>query len=392
MQALIFCSCGVDVHEKMIEACIIKGGAEDDRIVLRQQFSTMQEGLISFAQWLHTNECFHIAMESTGVYWMPVYEAIEKYCHYYEKIYVVNAHHFKNLPGRKSDIKDAEWLAGLLRHGLLSSSYVPERLTRNLREASRLYKKAKAERSRYINRVEKLLQSHGIKLSSVLSDVLCVSGRNILNILAVRGSLTVSDVESCLRGRTKFTAAEIHSSASSSLNTAECAMLTLLLKKVDRADDDIYDILSIMSDIAAPYETQLTLIDSVYGIDSLSALLILAEIGHNPHLHFSTSERLCSWAGLCPRNDQSAGKVFSRKILPGNPYIKSILCQVAWVAVKNRNNPYGKWFWSHQSKIGRKKAIVAVSRKILSAIYCILRDGTFFDPDYEAGRKKTSTA
>ena len=167
-------------------------------------------------------------------------------------------------------------------------------------------------------------------------------------------------------------------------------MLSLLLQKIYRADDDLSSILALMSDIASPHEAQLEQIDSVYGIDKLSGLLILAEIGANPSLNFSSPERLCSWAGLSPRNDQSAGKVLSRKILPGNPYIKSILCQVAWVAVKDRKSPFGIWFWSHQARMGRKKAIIAVSRKILTTIYCILRDGSFYNPDYELSRNKIS--
>jgi transposase len=368
---------------------MIKGTADDKPQIIRKQFSTFQDSLIEFAQWLYANGCRHIAMESTGVYWMPVYEAIETYCHYHEKIFVVNAHHFKNIPGRKSDVKDAEWIASLLRHGLLTSSYIPERNIRNLREASRLYKKSVGEHSRYVNRTEKLLQAHGFKLSSVLSDMFCVSGRNILNLLAERGSLTQDDVKACIRGRTKMTAPEIHRAVSGSLNTAERMMLSMLLEKIRRAESDMSSILQIMSEIAGPYENQLRLLDSIYGIGPLASLLILAEIGADPSQNFQTSGALCSWAGLCPRNDQSAGRVSSRRILPGNPYIKSILCQVAWVAVKNRKTAFGAWFWSHQARMGRKKAIVAVSRKILTAIYCMLRDGTSFDPDFEANRKKT---
>jgi len=379
MQALLYCCCGVDVHENMIEACILKGESDNPKI-LHRQFKTLQDDLISFTLWLYENECYHIAMESTGVYWRPVYEAIETYSHYVESVIVTNAYEMRNLPGRKTDIKDAEWIATLLRHGLLRHSFIPEKNIRNLREASRLYKKMVAEKSRFSNRIEKLLQAHGFKLSSVLSDILCKSGRNILNVLADRGSLTATDISQCLKGKTKCSAEEIHSAVSGELNEYERQMLKLLLRRITTLDEDIVSVLDIMASMAQPYTVQLSQIDSVIGIDRKAALLILAEISASPQDNFSTSERLCSWAGLSPRNDESAGKVKSRKILPGNPYIKSILCQVAWVAASNRKNNFGQWFWSHQGKMGKKKAIVAVSRKILTTIYVLLRDGTFYDP------------
>ncbi len=288
----------------------------------------------------------------------------------------------KSLPGRKSDIRDAEWIATLLRHGLLTASFIPPKEIRTLREASRLYKKFVGEKCRYVNRLEKLLQTHGCKLSSVLSDILCVSGRNILKLLAVRGSLTVQDVAACLKGKTKYPAEKIHGALPATFGELERSLLSLLLHKIDSALQDINGILELMSRIAKPFSVQLAQINSVIGIDTTAALLILGEIGASPHLNFSTPNRLCSWAGLVPRNDESAGVVKSRKILPGNPYIKSILCQVSWAAVSNRKNPFGQWFWSHQSKLGKKKAIVAVSRKILTTIYCLLRDGSFYDPEW----------
>ena len=204
MQALLYCCCGVDVHDEMIETCIIKG-FEDEPEIIRKQFQTKPKGLEDFTMHLIEHECFFISMESTGVYWRPVYEAIEDHCERFDKIVVTNAAHMRNVPGRKKDQDDAEWLATLLRHGLLKSSFVPERVFRDLREASRLYKKFVGERSRYVNRIMKLLQAHGFKLSNVLSDVLGASGRNILKALAVRSSLSVEDISSCVRGRPRRT-------------------------------------------------------------------------------------------------------------------------------------------------------------------------------------------
>jgi len=371
----------VDVHDEMIETCIIKG-LGDEKEFIRKRFGTNPEDLKAFAEHLSNNDCYHIAMESTGVFWRPVYESIEKYCRYVEGIVVTNAAHMRNLPGRKADADDAEWISTLLQHGLLRSSFVPPRAFRDMREASRLYKKFVGEKSRYTNRIIKLLQAHGIKLSLVLADILCMSGRNILNALAEKGSLSEADVKNCLKGTLKHSPAEIHASVSNSLEPAECAMLVLLLRKIETAESDMQEIVSLMLRLAEPYQKALEQLDSIPGIDTVAALLLLAEISATPHLYFSSPEKLCSWAGLSPRNDESAGKVKSRKILPGNPYVKSILCQAAWAAVRCRNSPFRDWFWTHRGKLGDKKAIIAVSRKMLTVIYRLLESGDLFNPNH----------
>ena len=377
MQPILECCCGVDVHRDMIEACIIRGVENPE--ILRKQFSTFQNELQEFVKWLYDNDCYHIGMESTGVYWRPVYEAIEEYSPYYENIIVTNAHNMRNLPGRKTDVKDAEWIATLLQHGLLEPSFVPERAIRDLREFSRTYKNCVSEKSRCLNRLEKFLQTHGFKLSSVLSDINSVSGIRILTVLAETGSLSVDDVKNAVSSNTKKSADEIQLAVCGRLNANECFLLSDFLEQLQLIEKHIQTILTKMQEIAAPYQRVIDQLDSITGIDITSALLIVAEIGAAPQENFPTSSHLCSWAGLSPRNDQSAGKIKSKKVLPGNPYIKSILCQVAWVAVRSRKTPFGAWFWSHQGKLGKKKAIVAVSRKILSLIYYLIANDTFYD-------------
>lgn len=380
MQALLFCCCGVDVHRDMIEVCILKGVDNDPR-VFRAQFKTTQSELKRFVTWLQDYNCLHIAMESTGVYWRPVYEVIEEHLQNYEQLLVVNAHHMRNLPGRKNDIKDAEWIATLLRHGLLESSFVPERIIRNLREYSRLHRSFVQERSRYLNRLEKFLQSHGFKLSSVLSNIIGLSGRNLLNTLAEKGCIDPKDVVKAVGNRIKRPLEEIESAVCGKLVLSECKLLQYLLKKIDDSQKDITSILSEMESLSHPYKKALAQLDSIPGIDMTAALAIMAEISSKPQESFLTSAHLCSWAGLSPRNDESAGKVKSRKVLHGNPYIKSILCQCAWAAVRSRKSPLAKWFWSHQGKLGRKKAIIAVARKILALSYTLLKNDEFYDPN-----------
>lgn len=372
MQALLECCCGIDVHRDMVEVCILRGTTDEPEVV-RSQFKTTKPDLMNLVNWLSQNECFHIAMESTGVYWRPVYEAIEQQSKYYENMMVVNAHHMRNLPGRKTDTKDAEWIATLLRHGLLESSFVPDRVIRNLREYSRLHRSFVGERTRYINRLEKFLQTHGFKLSSVMSNIIGVSGRNLLNTLAETGSLNSSEVAKAVGKKLRTPIEEIESAVCGSINVDERIMLKLILKKIDDSLADIDSVLKSMQELAKAYEVQTEIIKSIPGIDINATLAIVGEISATPQDKFDSAEKLCSWAGLSPRNDQSAGKVKSRKIMHGNPYVKSILCQVAWSAVRSRNSYFNSWFWSHQGKLGRKKAIIAVSRKILKLIYHLLK-------------------
>lgn len=380
MDILLSCVCGVDVHEKMIEACILKQQGIET-IAVRRQFSTMPRELSAFVKWLYENECYHIAMESTGVYWRPIYETIEREMPEHKGIIVGNAYHIKNVPGRKSDVKDAEWIAKLLMHGLIENSFVPERDIRSLRELTRTYKKFVGENSRYKNRIEKFLQSHGFKLSSVLKDIFCVTGRNILDSLARRGSLTVEDVSLCMRGRLKSSAYEIFEAINIPLSQIDRKILSMLLDRLKTAEKDLEEIKRLMDEVTEPYSRQLEIIDSIPGIDKLAAYIILAEIGGEPQKDFKTYGRLCSWAGLVPRNDESAGKIYSKKVLPGNQYLKPILNQVAWVAVKQRETPFHDWFWSRQKRLGQKKAITAVSRKILKLIYTLISSDTLYNKD-----------
>lgn len=380
MQAILNCCCGLDVHKDIIQACILRGDADKEPDIIRAEFKTLQNDLQALCFWLLENECFHIAMESTGVYWRPVYEAIEDNIPNYKCMMVVNAYHMRNLPGRKSDIADAEWIATLFRHGLLEPSFIPERLIRNLREYSRLHHSSVQERSRYSNRLEKFLQTHGFKLSSVLSSILGASGRRLLTTLSNKGKLSLEDVVTAIDKNVKKSIEEIRLAICGKLDYSECQYLKLLLHKVDSLDEEISQIQSAMLELASPYKIQLDQLDSIPGVDVTASLAILAEIGATPQNSFSSEKKLISWAGLSPRNDESAGKIKSRKITKGNPYIKSLLCQVAWAAVRCRGSSFAVWFWSHQGRLGKKKAIIAVARKILALIYKLLKSGEFYDP------------
>lgn len=380
MLALLDCCCGLDVHKDVIHACILIGSPDEEPIAIRAEFKAIQSDLQAMCSWLLENQCFNVAMESTGVYWRPVYEACEEYLQGYKCLMVVNAHHMRNLPGRKSDVKDSEWIATLFRHGLLEPSFIPNRLIRNLREYSRLHRSFVQERACYSNRLEKFLQAHGFKLSSVLSSILGVSGRRLLTTLSQKGVLTSIDVSEAMDKNVKRSIDEIRATVTGKLDHSECSYLKILLKKVDAIDREIADILLLMNQLAEPYKIQLEQLDSIPGIDVAAALAIIAETSATPQDNFESTKKIVSWAGLSPRNDESAGKIKSRKITKGNPYVKALLCQVAWAAVRTRKSVFHQWFWTHQGKLGRKKAIIAVARKILVLIYKLLKSGEFYDP------------
>jgi len=389
MQALLVCCCGMDIHRDVLEACVLKGDSDNPEII-RKQFKTTQGELLQLVNWLNGHSCFHVAMESTGVYWRPVYEMIEKQYAACQQLIVVNARHMRTLPGRKTDVKDAEWIATLLRHGLLEASFVPERVIRTLREYSRTYKAEVQEKSRLLNRIEKFLQNHGFKLSSVLSNIVGVSGRKLLQQLVEKGSISPEDIQKVISKQIKRSVEEIQAATCGTLEEYERKLLHHLIRKLDTCEESVGNLLIEMADLAAPYRSALETMDSIPGIDLISALTILAEIGPNPTKNFKTAEHLSSWAGLAPRNDESAGKIKSKKIMHGNPYIKSILCQVAWAAIRSRHSALARWFWSHQGKLGKKKAIIAVSRKILSLIYVLLQKGELYNPDYQPSSPRNS--
>ena len=376
MEALLYCACGLDIHKEIIEACILRGlDAEPE--VIRRSFGTTKPELQQLMEWLDENDCYTVAMESTGVYWKPIYQTLETESKYMERIWVVNARHMRNLPGRKTDVKDAEWIATLLRHGLLEKSFVPSMPIRDLRECARLHRVFVQERCRYINRLEKFLQAHGFKFSSVMKDIRCVAGRKLLNILQDTGSLTIEDVEQNCR-RLRRPSQEIAAAVCGNMSQAERRLLGQLLHKLDSAQEDIASILEDMRLLSQPFQEQIAIIDSIPGFDEESAIEIIAEISATPQEHFSSSERLCSWGGTVPRNDESAGKVKSKRTNYGNSYVKAILCQSAWAAVSVRNSPFRAWFWSHKSKLGENKAIIAVARKLLKLIYLLLSTGQLY--------------
>ena len=379
LEEILECSCGLDVHKDKIEACILKTGA---KAAYRETFGCISSELDRLCRWINEHGCKDIAMESTGVYWLPIYERIEAKCPDRQSLLVVNAYEIKNMPGRKTDIKDAHWIALLLKRGLLRqhNSFIPEHTVRSMREVSRLRRKITGDRSKASNQLEKFLQMHGFKFSSVFSSITGMSSTALLKRLAQRGKLSLRDIYDCCYRNLKHVPEEILAAVNGELNEAERKLLCFHIKRIETLSDEIGELTGMLTDLFDEYKEQLNIAVSLPGINLDSAMEVLAEISPKPQASFDTPQKICKWAGLSPRNDDSADKIICRKTLHGNPYVKSILVQCAWAAVKTRNSEFQKWFWPRQCRLGRKKAIIAVARKLLCLLYTLLSKGVLYSP------------
>ena len=383
LEEILECSCGLDVHKDKIEACILKTGA---KAAYRETFGCISSELDRLCRWINEHGCKDIAMESTGVYWLPIYERIEEKCPDRQSLLVVNAYEIKNMPGRKTDIKDAHWIALLLKRGLLRqhNSFIPEHTVRSMREVSRLRRKITGDRSKASNQLEKFLQTHGFKFSSVFSSITGMSSTALLKRLAQRGKLSLRDIYDCCYRNLKHVPEEILAAVNGELNEAERKLLCFHIKRIEALSDEISELTGMLADLFDEYKEQLNIAISLPGINLDSAMEVLAEISPEPQASFDTQRKISKWAGLSPRNDDSADKITCRKTLHGNPYVKSILVQCAWAAVKTRNSEFQKWFWPRQCRLGRKKAIIAVARKLLCLLYTLLSKGVLYSPPVPA--------
>ncbi len=360
--------CGIDVHKKVIVACLRVGRKLETR-----EFGTSTQDLRSLADWLISNSCQIAAMESTGSYWKPVYNVLELLG---QEIIVVNAHHIKNVPGRKTDTKDAEWIAQLLQCGLLRASYIPNRDQRELREIARYRKSLVEERARELNRLEKTLQGANIKLSSVVSDINGKSSRNILNALTGEG-LTEDNVDSLLKGTLREKRNEILRLCDGYLSPLQRKLIRAILDHIDDMTRRIQDIDDIINGQMKDYEEAIQRLEELPGIGRRSAEAILAEIGLDMS-RFPTAGHLAAWSGLAPGNNESAGKRKSGKTRKGNPTLKTTLIQCAKTAKLKKGSFFKAQFDRIAVKRGKNRAVVAVAHSMIIAIYHMLKDGVPF--------------
>lgn len=368
MQTVYERCCGIDVHKKLIVACFRNGKKAELR-----KCDTLTSSIKELGIWLVENGCEMVAMESTGAYWKPIYNIFELLC---LDVMVVNAHHMKNVPGRKTDAKDAEWIADLLQHGLLKPSYIPNKEQRELREVVRYRKSLIEERSREINRLEKTLEGANIKLSSYVSDLTGVSSRKLLN-QAVEGEVTPENIGDLIHHSMQDKIPTLLKAMDGVLTPIQKKLVQAILDHIDDMSRRIKDLDDIINGEMKAYEDAIEKIDELPGIGKRSAEVILAEIGIDMS-RFPTAAHLASWAGLCPGNNESAGKRKSGKTNKGSKHLKSILIQCAKSAKTKKESFFSAQYQRLVVRRGANRATVAVAHSMLIAIYQMLKDNVPF--------------
>ena len=365
--------CGIDVHKKMIVACFRDGRKKELR-----EFGTLTSDLRELTNWLLEEKCEMIAMESTASYWKPLYNLFELSG---LPAMVVNAQHMKSLPGRKTDMKDAEWISDLLQHGLLRASFIPDRDQREIREVSRYRKSLIEERSRELNRLQKMLEGGNIKLGSMLTHINGKSGRKFLELLLSGEEISLEAVDKLRNYQLHSSAEELLQSLDGFLSPLQKKLLRSILDHIDDMTRRIADIDKIIKEYMKEYEDAIKALEEIPGVGEVGAQTIISEIGVDMS-RFPTASHLCSWAGVAPGNNESAGKRRSGRTTKGNITLKTTLIQCAHGASKRK----GTFFYAQYQRIkmrrGSKIAAMAVAHSILVAVYHMLKDNV---PFYDLG-------
>jgi transposase len=359
---------GLDVHKQTVVACVRIAGDGPPLQEVRS-FASTTSGLLALADWLDSFGVTHVAMEATGVYWKPVWHVLEGHF----ELVLANAAHVKNVPGRKTDVNDAMWLADLLAHGLIRASFVPPAAVQELRTLTRTRKQFVRERSAHVLRIDKVLEDANLKLGVVLTDIMGKSGRAVLQAI-IDGHHDPAYLASCV-GRVKASRQDILEALRGRITAHHRFMLKLHLDHIDTLNKVIAQIEKEVGLGLETFRQAATLLSTMPGLSEIAATVVVAEIGIDMS-RFATPAHLLSWACLCPRNDESAGKRRSTRLRRGGKWLKTTLVQAAWAAVKVKGGYLQAQFHRLRARRGAKKAIIGVAASMLTAAWHMLRDGT----------------
>jgi transposase len=364
--------CGLDIHKRTVVACLVVPGPTGTPVKQLRSFGTMTDDLLHLADWLATNGVTHVAMESTGVYWKPVWNLLEARF----ELLLVNARHVKAVPGRKTDAKDCEWLADLLRHGLLRRSFVPDRPQRELRELTRYRTSLVQERSAEVNRLQKTLEGANIKLGDVATDIMGLSSRQMLAALA-GGETNAAAMARLAQGRLRDKLPALERALAGCIGAHQRFLLARQLAHIDFLDASIAEVSAEIAARLSPSEAALERLATIPGVGRRTAELLAAEIGTDMR-RFPSAAHLASWAGMCPGNDESAGKRRSGKTRKGSPWLRSALIEAARAAGRSKGTYLAAQYHRLAARRGTKRAAVAVGHTILLIAYRLLSEGDVY--------------
>lgn len=359
---------GLDVHKDSVVACIRLAAANPVQQLVRT-FPTHTSGLLELSEWLSAHDVTHVAMEATGVYWKPVWHVLEAAF----TLVLANAAHIRNVPGRKTDVNDAMWIADLLAHGLIRGSFVPPAPIQELRDLTRTRKQLVREIAQHTLRIEKTLEDANLKITGLITDILGVSGRAMLQAI-VDGQSDPERLADLARGRLKTKRSALIEALRGRVTDHHRFLLRSHLRLIDALGSEVKEVDERIGAALEPFRVAVEHLITMPGISLIAAQVIVAEIGIDM-ARFPTSGHLLSWAGLCPRNDESAGKRRSTRLRPGAPWLKTTLVQAAWAAARTRGSYFRAQFLRLKGRRGPKKAIMAVAASMLTAAYHMLRDG-----------------
>lgn len=366
MTRIIECGAGLDVHQATVVATIRRPDGAGARTVETRTFSTHTRELLALRDWLAGAGVTDVAVESTGVYWRPVYYVLEDQF----RLVLVNMRHLKLVPGRKTDVQDSAWLAQCLEWGLLRSSFVPPPVIRDLRELTRYRQKQLEDRAREVNRVHKVLEDAGLKLSTVMSDVLGVSGRAMLTAL-LSGTTDPAVVAELARGRLRTKRAALRDALQGQVRAPHAFLLSQILSKIDFLDETLAQLTTEIDRQVRPFEPVIARLITIPGIARRTATIVLAETGGDM-TQFPTAGHLCSWAGMCPGHDESAGKRRSGKTRKANRYLRGALIEAAWATTRATSTALHARYRRLKRRRGHKRAAVAVGHQILTIAYYVM--------------------